>query len=132
MTTTIEYPSIEGIRYLQPVTSDAQNHNYTEALFNLVHQGDLSAEQQAYAKVLTILIQDYESRRYPVHRTTPRKVLAELIEVNGLRYRDLEHQLGTESMVSMILKGTRPLNTRHIAKLSKRFKVSPALFIDAR
>jgi HTH-type transcriptional regulator/antitoxin HigA len=36
--------------------------------------------------------------------------------------------LGTESIVSEILSGKRPLTKRHIEKLSERFSVSPAVF----
>ena len=51
-----------------------------------------------------------------------RRVLAELIEQNGLRQRDLVPLLGTESVVSEIVNGKRPLSKIHIEKLSRRFR----------
>jgi hypothetical protein len=35
---------------------------------------------------------------------------------------------GSESIVSEVLSGKRELNKNHIERLSKKFKVSPALF----
>jgi HTH-type transcriptional regulator/antitoxin HigA len=40
-------------------------------------------------------------------------------------------RLRTASVISEVLKGKRELSKTHIAKLSKRFHVSPALFFAA-
>lgn len=50
---------------------------------------------------------------------------------NDLRQKDLVGILGSESMVSLVLNGQRPLALAHIQALSRRFKVSPAAFIKA-
>ena len=56
------------------------------------------------------------------------KVLVELMEANNLKQKDLEPLLGSESVVSEVLRGKRELNKHHIERLSKRFGVSPAVF----
>jgi HTH-type transcriptional regulator / antitoxin HigA len=55
-------------------------------------------------------------------------ILAELMSANGLREKDLVPLFGAESIVSEVLSGKRELNKNHIERLSKKFKVSPALF----
>jgi len=50
------------------------------------------------------------------------------MEANNLRQKDLVPFLGSESMVSMVLSGSRELTKNHIEKLSKRFRVSPEIF----
>jgi HTH-type transcriptional regulator/antitoxin HigA len=50
------------------------------------------------------------------------------MSANNLRQKDLASTLGSESIVSEILRGRRELNRRHIKRLSKRFKLSPELF----
>jgi len=35
---------------------------------------------------------------------------------------------GSEGVVSEVLNGKRPLNSRHILRLSERFNISPAVF----
>jgi HTH-type transcriptional regulator/antitoxin HigA len=37
-------------------------------------------------------------------------------------------ELGSESTVSLVLSGKRQLNRDHIARLSRRFHVSPSVF----
>jgi HTH-type transcriptional regulator/antitoxin HigA len=58
----------------------------------------------------------------------PIDVLRFLLEQNGLSQRDIAAELGSESTVSLVLSGKRRLNRDHIARLSQRFRVSPAVF----
>lgn len=55
-------------------------------------------------------------------------VLTELMSANNLKQCDLALLFGSESMVSEILNGKRELNKHQMERLSRRFKVSPALF----
>ena len=47
---------------------------------------------------------------------------------NDLRQKDLVPIFGSESIVSEVLHKKRALYKNHIEKVSKRFKVSPAVF----
>jgi len=47
------------------------------------------------------------------------------MDANGLQQKD---DLGSESIVSWILKEKRQLNRQQMEKLSHRFQVSPAVF----
>lgn len=51
-----------------------------------------------------------------------------LIEQYGLTYADLKEEIGSKSLVSQILSGSKSLTKAHIAKLSKRFNINPQLF----
>ncbi|MFQ3231650.1 helix-turn-helix domain-containing protein [Reinekea sp.] len=57
-------------------------------------------------------------------------VLKVLIAQYNLKASDLENEIGSKSLVSMILNGTRNLTTKHIRALSKRFHLDPAIFIN--
>jgi HTH-type transcriptional regulator / antitoxin HigA len=118
------------LKYPAPaiIESDDQNDQYTAKLIELKKRGRLSAEDREYARLLATLIEKYESERFPIPDATPQEILAELIEQNGLRQRDLVPILGPESVVSEIVNGKRPLSKTHIEKLSQRFHVSPAVF----
>lgn len=119
------------LKYPAPavIESDDQNEQYTEKLIELKKKrGRLSAEDREYARLLAALIEKYESERFPIPDATPQEILAELIEQNGLRQRDLVPILGPESVVSEIVNGKRPLSKTHIERLSQRFHVSPAVF----
>jgi HTH-type transcriptional regulator/antitoxin HigA len=113
---------------LAVIESDTQNRLYTKKLLELMKQPQRSAEDRKYVRLLATLIEKYESERYPIPDARPEEVLAELIEQNGLRQRDLVPILGTESVVSELVNGKRPLSKANIEKLSQRFHVSPAVF----
>lgn len=83
-----------------------------------------------YFKTLTHLIYTYESNRFKTTKFSAREMLAYLMETHELNQTDLADEVGGQSVVSSLLKGTRELNTKQIKALSKRFKVSPILFID--
>lgn len=55
-------------------------------------------------------------------------VLRTLMDQYQLKGDDLRNELGSKSLVSMILNGSRNLTRNHIQALSQRFKISPAVF----
>jgi HTH-type transcriptional regulator / antitoxin HigA len=58
-------------------------------------------------------------------------MLKHLLAEHGMSAADLARLLGVHvSMGSKILGGERTLTVAHIRKLGRRFRVSPALFID--
>jgi HTH-type transcriptional regulator / antitoxin HigA len=124
----IEKYNIKGFPAPQPITSEAQNEHYTEVLYSLERRGHLSASEEKYAELLTVLIEAFEEEHFPIRAASPVEVLAELMAANNLRQKDLAPLFGSESIVSEVLHGKRELNKQHIEKLSQRFKVSPALF----
>ena len=124
----IEKYSIKGFPAPRTITSEAQNDHYTEVLYNLERRGHLSAAEDKYAELLTVLIEAYEEKHYPIRALSPVKVLMELMAANNLKQKDLAPLFGSESIVSEGLHGKRELNKQHIEKLSQRFSVSPAVF----
>ncbi len=57
-------------------------------------------------------------------------MLRHLIDQYGLKMSDFADDIGSKSLVSLILSGKRGLTKEHIANLSKRFSVSPSLFFE--
>jgi HTH-type transcriptional regulator/antitoxin HigA len=113
------------------IHSDEQLTEYTQALFQLTAIADRTPEEEAAIELLTLLIEHYESERYPIPDADAVSVLRFLLEQNGLSQRDIADDLGGESSVSLVLSGKRQLNRDHIARLSRRFHVSPAVFFNA-
>jgi HTH-type transcriptional regulator / antitoxin HigA len=124
----IEKDTLEGIAAPKVITSDAQNERYISVLLELEKKERLTAKEREFAELLTVLIEAYEDEHYPVRAASPVEVLAELMEANNLKQKDLAPLLGSESVVSEVLRGKRELNKHHIERLSKRFGVSPAVF----
>ena len=129
MSTALANPT-EMIRRGAPrlIHSDEELAKYTEELFKLTAKSRPSLAEEEAIELLTLLIERYESERYPVPDVDPIDVLRILLEQNGLSQRDIAAELGSESTVSLVLAGKRRLNRDHIARLSRRFHVSPSVF----
>lgn len=73
-------------------------------------------------------LEAYETKHYPPQKkVSPIEMLKFLMEEHNLGQGDLP-EIGSQSLVSKILKGERQLTLEHIRHLSKRFGVSPAVF----
>ncbi len=57
-------------------------------------------------------------------------MLKVLMDQYNLKADDLKDEIGSKSLVSMILNGSRQLTKDHIQALSNRFNVSPSLFFN--
>jgi HTH-type transcriptional regulator/antitoxin HigA len=129
MSTVLANPT-EMIRRGAPrlIHSDAELAEYTEALFNLTAKPDPTPDEEEAIELMTLLVERYEQERYPVPEAEPADVLRFLLERNSLSQRDIAAEFGSESTVSLVLSGKRQLNRDHIARLSRRLNVSPAVF----
>jgi HTH-type transcriptional regulator/antitoxin HigA len=129
MSTALADPA-EMIRRGAPrlIHNDEELAEYTRALFNLTAKIDQTPAEEEAIELMTLLVDRYETEHYPVPEAAPVDVLRYLLERNGLSQRDVAPELGSESTVSLVLSGKRQLNRDHIARLSRRFHVSPAVF----
>jgi HTH-type transcriptional regulator / antitoxin HigA len=85
--------------------------------------------KESLIDTLGTLIKDYEDRNIKEPKGDPAGVLKFLMEEHGLNQGDLK-EIGSQGVVSEILNGKRELNLRQVAALSKRFSVSPSVFIE--
>jgi HTH-type transcriptional regulator/antitoxin HigA len=132
----METMSIAGANYgallseLRPevIRGPEQNERYLRMLEKLTSRRAVTRAQRKMIDLLTVLIEDYESRQYPVPEAMPVDIIRHLMQAHGLRQKDLVDVFGTESIVSDVLHGKRELTKEHIRRLSRRFGVSPAAF----
>ena len=110
------------------ISSREQHEAYLARLLKLQRKAYCTAEETETAKLLVVLIADYEAKHVVIEKATGVEVLKELMSANGLRQKDLAEDLGGESIVSLILQGKRLLNRQQMERLSERFHVSPAVF----
>jgi HTH-type transcriptional regulator / antitoxin HigA len=110
------------------IRNDEELATYTAKLFKLTSKDETTSEEDEAIELLTLLIEHYEAEHFPIPKADPVTVLRFLMNSHGLSQKDLARELGVESTVSLVFARKRRLNVNHIAKLSKRFKVSPAVF----
>ncbi len=85
--------------------------------------------KESLIDTLGTLIKDYEDRNVEEPKGDPIGVLKYLLEEHGLTQNDLK-EIGSQGVVSEILNRKRQLNLRQIVALSKKFSVSPSVFIE--
>ncbi len=111
------------------IRSEQENRFYLDKITEMTRRWKkLSAAEKDLYDTLRVLVADFESRTCQIPAATPIEVVQALMEANGLKQRDLVGIFPTESVVSEVLSGHRPLRVEHIKRLSKRFNVSPAVF----
>ena len=77
---------------------------------------------------LGTLIHAYEEEHHPIPECSGVDVLCFLMDEHGLTQSDVP-EIGSQGVVSEVLRGKRELNIRQIRALARRFQVSPAVFI---
>lgn len=112
------------------ISSPEQHEAYIAKLLELQRNKHRTRRETEIARLLVVVIADYEAKHYQIGKASGIEVLQELMEANNLRQKDLSEELGGESVVSLILQQKRQLNTQQIARLAHRFRVSPAVFFD--
>src|SRR5437879_1209937 len=118
---------------MSPLLSIRNEHEYdlaVERLHTLLDEVGTDEHHPLYTLLDTLgtLMQAYEEQHHPIPECSGGEVLRFLMEEHGLTQSDLP-EIGSQGVVSEILRGKRELNVRQIRALAKRFQVSPAVFI---
>lgn len=130
MTLVLEYKQLIAEVPPKVIHSERENRYYLAKLEELNERwGELTKAERDLYDTLSVLIEDFEKKTYSIRAATPIEAIKELMLANNLRQKDLVGVFETASVASEVLKGKRGLTTEHIRRLSKRFSVSPAVFL---
>jgi len=97
-----------------------------EVIFDAVTGTPASDE----ADVLALIIDDYETRHYPIEAPDPIEAIKIRMEEMSLKQIDLVDEIGGKSRVSEILNRKRKLTVDMIRKLTLKLNLSPGLLIS--
>lgn len=129
--------TIQYWKKISPVIHEPQNiddyeklSDFLDSLLDIVGENE-SHELMGLVDVISHMIAMYDEEHYQsLENGMGIDALKFLMEQHDLNQRDLKNEIGSQGVVSEILNGKRQLNVTQIRKLSERFKVSPATFID--
>lgn len=79
---------------------------------------------------LTLLIEDYEARLYPIARADPVSVVKSVMAANNYTRADLIEVVGSKARAADLLNGRREINLDQIRKLSRAWHIPAAALID--
>ncbi len=136
MTTTLP-PLIDEERYARllkrtlprVIRTEEENERLIAELLKLDEREDLSPEEEELAELLTVLIQQFEDKHYPLDPASPHDMLRHLMEARGLTHKDVWHLFGSKGVASEVLNGKRAISKTQARRLAEFFHVSVVLFV---
>jgi HTH-type transcriptional regulator/antitoxin HigA len=119
-----------AISPLLAVRNEQEYDLAVERLNGLLDEIGTNEQHPLYAllDILGTVLHAYEEKHHPMPECSGATMLSFLMDEHGLTQSDLP-EVGSQGVVSEVLHGKRELNVRQIRALSKRFNVSPAVFI---
>jgi HTH-type transcriptional regulator/antitoxin HigA len=113
----------------RPIRTDDELKRLTAILLALDEREDPPPEEEALVEVLTLLIEDYEEKRYPLPRVSPNESLRAHMEERELKHKDIWPVLGNKGAATEILNGRRSISKAQSRRLAEFFSVPVELFI---
>ncbi len=111
------------------IETEAEYEQTLATVEALTFNQNRTPEQTALYKLLVMLVEAYETERYPIQDVSPVDVLNHIMAASGTRQADLVGIIGSSGVVSEIVNGKRTLSKAQAKILADRFKVSLSLFI---
>ena len=123
------WPSIKNV--FSVPHSEAEYENLVSLLDSLIDEigEDENNPLSSLMETIGNLINVYEDKNIIHIYGSPIETLCYLMQEHNLKQTDLP-EIGSQGVVSEILKGKRTLNIRQIKELSAKFNVSPLVFIQ--
>jgi HTH-type transcriptional regulator / antitoxin HigA len=115
---------IEQIRSeLRPIRSESTYREYLEIIDGLVDCAE-NSEEEELLELVSILVENYEAKYYPVEAPDPLEAIKIRMEEQGLKRKDMVDYFGSASRVSEVLNRKRPLTLEMIRKIHKGLGIS--------
>lgn len=101
---------------LKPIKNDIDLDN---ALFEMeqLWGSEPDTKEGDRLEIIALLVNDYESKHYPISPPDPISAIQFRMEQEGLNRKDLERYIGSKGRVSEVLNGKRPLSLNMIKRL---------------
>jgi HTH-type transcriptional regulator/antitoxin HigA len=111
------------------IESSAEHGRALKAAAALMGKEKRSPAETSLLKLLAVLIEDYERKRYSMRDASPLDNLKELMRAREMQAKDLWPVFGSKGITSEVLNGKRGISKEMARKLGEIFRVSPAVFI---
>ncbi|MHA4737130.1 helix-turn-helix domain-containing protein [Dyadobacter sp. MSC1_007] len=101
---------------LKPISSEKTYREYLAIIDSLVDCAENSPEEELL-ELVSILVENYESRHYPIEAPDPLEAIKIRMEEQGLKRKDMVSYFGSASRVSEVLNRKRPLTLEMMRKI---------------
>ncbi len=116
---------------LKPIKSKRDYNTALRRIAVLINQ-DLTSGSEEYneLELLSILVDDYESKNFPIDLPDPVEAIKFRLEQMNMETTDLAKILGSKSRASEILNRKRKLSIAMIRRLHKRLNIPASTLIS--
>jgi HTH-type transcriptional regulator / antitoxin HigA len=106
--------------------------DYQEALLRMevLFDAKIGTEESDEADILSVLIDEYEKKHYPIEAPDPIEAIKIRMEEMELKQNDLTAFIGSKSVVSEVLNRKRKLTVEMIRNLTKHLKIPSEVLIN--
>ncbi|MBD2567916.1 helix-turn-helix domain-containing protein [Anabaena lutea] len=111
------------------ITTEAEYDHALETVEKLMADQQRTPEQTAILQLLVTLIEEFETKHYPIEPSSPHAMLEHLMDARGIKQSDLVGIIGSKGVVSEVVNRKRAISKAQAKALGELFNVSPALFI---
>jgi HTH-type transcriptional regulator / antitoxin HigA len=114
---------------LKPIKSEIQYKEYLKIIDDFVDCEENSLEEELL-ELVSILVESYESQKFPIEAPDPIEAIKLKIEEQGLKRKDLAIYFGSISRVSEVLNKKRALTFDMAKKLRKGLGISAEVLMN--
>ncbi len=128
----IDYAALLQSFMPHPIRDERQYEATIEQINGLIDRGALTDAEQELLDLLGTLVAVYEDEHYADADFTlrGRELVRGLLEMHGLKQKDLLSIFKTKSVASEVLNGKRQMTVAHIDGLAAFFDLPHALFFE--
>jgi HTH-type transcriptional regulator/antitoxin HigA len=114
---------------IKPIKSEKDYQNALERL-ELIFDASPDAKEGDEAEVLSMLIDNYENKYYPIEAPDPIDAIKIRMEEMNLKQKDLIGVIGGKSRVSEILNKKKKLTVEMIRELERTLHISASVLVN--
>jgi HTH-type transcriptional regulator/antitoxin HigA len=116
---------------MQPIKPIRNEADYELALQDIDRCLDatVGSPERDRLEVLTVLVDDYEAKNYPIIPPDPIAAIEFVLEQRGMSRKDLEGVIGSSGRISEVMNNQRPLTLAMIRKLVEKFDLPADVLI---
>ena len=114
---------------IKPIKTEKDYDKALERL-ELIFDADSNSKEGDEAEILSLLIENYENKHYPIESPDPIEAIKIRMEEMNLKQKDLVGVIGGKSRVSEILNKKKRLTVEMIRKLEQILNISASVLVN--
>lgn len=114
---------------IKPIKTE-QDYQFALERLEEIFDAKLNSKEGDELEILSILIEKYESKHFPIEMPDPIEAIKFRMDQLGMKQKDLAEAVGFNSRVSEILNKKRKLTIEMVRNLSEKLRIPTEVLIQ--